>query len=45
MYNNFLSCEVCQTELNRQNQKQHLDSEGYTHIYCQACYAEKFAKK
>ena len=44
MYNNYLSCEVCGTELTRTNQKQDLDSAGYMHSYCQKCYAEK-AKK
>ncbi|MFA4983089.1 MAG: hypothetical protein WC588_02620 [Candidatus Micrarchaeia archaeon] len=45
MYNNYLSCEVCKTELTRENQKQHLDSEGYMHSYCLKCYSEKFQKK
>ncbi len=44
MYNNYLSCEVCKTELTRQNQKQYLDSAGYMHSYCEKCYGEK-AKK
>ena len=44
MYNNYLSCEVCNAELTRANQKQKLDSEGYTHNYCQKCYDEKYPK-
>lgn len=41
MYNNYLSCEVCKTELTRQNQKQYLDNAGYMHSFCSKCYAEK----
>ena len=44
MYNNYLSCEVCSTELTRQNQKQKLDSEGYMHSFCAKCYSEKHGK-
>jgi hypothetical protein len=44
MYNNYLSCEVCGTELTRQNQKQKLDSEGYMHSFCAKCYSEKYPK-
>ncbi|MFA6327927.1 MAG: hypothetical protein WCY41_00610 [Candidatus Micrarchaeia archaeon] len=44
MYNNYLSCEVCKAELTRENQKQKLDGEGYTHNYCAKCYAEKYPK-
>ncbi len=45
MYNNYLSCEICKTELTRGNQKQQLDSEGYMHSFCAKCYAEKFPPK
>ncbi|MCX6770114.1 MAG: hypothetical protein NT051_05580 [Candidatus Micrarchaeota archaeon] len=45
MYNNYLSCEVCGTELTRTNQKQQLDSEGYMHSFCQKCYSDKFPAK
>jgi hypothetical protein len=41
MYNNYLSCEVCKTELTRQNQKQYLDAAGYMHSFCSKCYDEK----
>jgi hypothetical protein len=44
-YNNYLSCEECGAELLRANQKQHLDSAGYMHSYCQKCYEEKRGKK
>jgi hypothetical protein len=44
MYNNYLSCEVCQTELTRANQKQQIDKAGFMHSYCAKCYAEKFPK-
>ena len=42
MYNNYLSCEVCKTELTRQNQ--YLDQQGYMHSYCEKCYGEKVKK-
>ena len=45
MYNNYLSCEMCKTELTRSNQKQKIDSEGYMHSYCEKCYSEKFGKR
>jgi hypothetical protein len=44
MYNNYLSCEVCGTELTRANQKQQIDKAGFMHSFCQKCYAEKFPK-
>ncbi|VVC01385.1 Uncharacterised protein [uncultured archaeon] len=44
MYNNYLACEKCGVELTRENQKQQLDSEGFMHSYCAACYKEKFPK-
>ncbi|VVB58994.1 Uncharacterised protein [Candidatus Anstonella stagnisolia] len=40
MYNNFLQCEKCSTELTRQNQKQMVDRQGFTHSYCSGCFAE-----
>lgn len=45
MYNDYLSCEVCKTELTRQNQKQQIDAAGYMHSYCARCYEEKFKKR
>lgn len=39
MYNNFLQCEKCSAELNRQNQKQMVDRQGFTHSYCAECFA------
>jgi hypothetical protein len=44
MYNNYLSCEVCGTELTRQNQKQQIDNSGFMHSFCAKCYSEKFPK-
>jgi hypothetical protein len=44
MYNNYLSCEVCGTELTRANQKQQLDKAGFMHSFCAKCYSEKFPK-
>lgn len=40
MYNNFLQCEKCSVELTRQNQKQMVDRQGFTHSYCTGCFAE-----
>ncbi|VVB98936.1 Uncharacterised protein [uncultured archaeon] len=46
MYNNYLSCEVCGTELTRANQKQYIDLKtGFMHSYCAKCYEEKIGKK
>jgi len=45
MYNNYLACEVCKTELTRETQKQDLDSVGFMHSYCAKCYAEKVGSK
>ena len=44
MYNDYLSCEVCWTELNRSNQKQHIDNSGFMHSFCAKCHAEKSGK-
>ena len=44
MYNNYLSCEVCGTELTRANQKQQLDKAGFMHSFCEKCYTEKVKK-
>jgi len=44
MYNNYLACEICGSELTQANQKQNIDSAGYTHSYCTKCYSEKYKK-
>ena len=44
MYNNYLSCEVCGSELTRASQKQQIDKAGFMHSFCAKCYAEKFPK-
>lgn len=44
MYNNYLSCEVCGSELSRQSQKQHIDRSGFMHSFCGKCYSEKLGK-
>ena len=44
MYNNYLSCEVCGSDLTRTNQKQQIDNAGFMHSYCSKCFTEKFQK-
>lgn len=40
MYNNFLQCEKCNADLERQTQKQMVDKQGFTHSYCAECFAQ-----
>ena len=41
MFNDFLTCEKCKTELTRKNQKQTVDKQGIVHSYCEKCVASR----